>query len=101
MAEGQDQERSEAPTPFKLKKARERGQVPRSVELGFLGGLSGLALFVGMAGSTLIGNLTQTMRRALSVGVERATDTGQARALAEIGPRFMLPYQPGVLDLDA
>src|SRR3569833_3292094 len=27
--------------------------------------------------------------------------SGQARALAEIGPRFMLPYQPGVLDLDA
>jgi tRNA (guanine-N7-)-methyltransferase len=27
--------------------------------------------------------------------------SGQARALAEIGPQFMLPYQPGVLDLDA
>ncbi|MHB1076566.1 tRNA (guanosine(46)-N7)-methyltransferase TrmB [Thiobacillus sp.] len=26
--------------------------------------------------------------------------SGQARALAEIGPRFMLPYQPGVLNLD-
>ncbi|WP_018076257.1 tRNA (guanosine(46)-N7)-methyltransferase TrmB [Thiobacillus denitrificans] len=27
--------------------------------------------------------------------------SGQARALAEIGPRFMLPYRPAVLDLDA
>ena len=27
--------------------------------------------------------------------------SGQARALAELGPRFMLPYQPTVLDLDA
>ena len=27
--------------------------------------------------------------------------SGQARALAEIGPRFMLPYQPAVPDLDA
>ena len=26
---------------------------------------------------------------------------GQARALAEIGPQCMLPYQPGLLDLDA
>ncbi|MHB1083618.1 MAG: tRNA (guanosine(46)-N7)-methyltransferase TrmB [Thiobacillus sp.] len=26
---------------------------------------------------------------------------GQARALAEIGPQFMLPYQPAELDLDA
>ncbi|MGV8990797.1 MAG: tRNA (guanosine(46)-N7)-methyltransferase TrmB [Thiobacillus sp.] len=25
---------------------------------------------------------------------------GQARALAEIGPQFLLPYQPGELDLD-
>ncbi len=27
--------------------------------------------------------------------------SGQARALAEIGPQFMLPYQSGLLDLDA
>ena len=27
--------------------------------------------------------------------------SGQARALAEIGPQFMLPYQPAALDLDA
>ncbi len=27
--------------------------------------------------------------------------SGQARALAEMGPQFLLPYQPGVLDLDA
>jgi len=27
--------------------------------------------------------------------------SGQARALAEIGPQFMLPYQSAVLDLDA
>lgn len=81
MAEGQEQNRSEAPTSFKLQKARERGQVPRSVELGFLGGLIGLALFVGMAGNTLIGNLMQMMRRALSTGVERASDSDQARSV--------------------
>lgn len=27
--------------------------------------------------------------------------SGQARALAELGPRFLLPYQPAPLDLDA
>lgn len=27
--------------------------------------------------------------------------SGQARALAEIGPQFMLPYRPATLDLDA
>lgn len=80
MAE-QEQNRSEAPTPFKLKRARERGMVARSAELGFLGGLIGLALFVGMAGATLIGNLTQIMRRALSAGVERAAEPEQANVL--------------------
>jgi len=27
--------------------------------------------------------------------------SGQARALAQLGPRFLLPYQPALLDLDA
>lgn len=80
MAE-QEQNRSEAPTPYKLRKARERGMVARSAELGFLGGLVGLALFVGMAGYKMVGSLTQTMRRALSSGVERATEPEQANAL--------------------
>lgn len=80
MAE-QEQNRSEAPTPFKLQKARERGMVARSAELGFLGGLVGLALFVGMAGYAMIGSLTQMMRRALSAGVESATEPQQATAL--------------------
>lgn len=81
MAEQQEQNRSEAPTPFKLRRARERGMVARSAELGFLGGLIGLALFIGMAGYKLIGSLTQMMRRSLSVGVERAADPEQANAL--------------------
>jgi flagellar biosynthetic protein FlhB len=55
--------------------------VARSAELGFLGGLIGLALFVGMAGYRLIGNLTQMMRRSLSAGVEQAGDPDQANAL--------------------
>ena len=81
MAEQQEQNRSEAPTPFKLQRARERGMVARSAELGFLGGLVGLALFVGMAGYKLIASLTQMMRRSLSAGIEHATDPGQARAM--------------------
>jgi len=81
MAEQQEQNRSEAPTPFKLQRARERGMVARSAELGFLGGLIGLALFVGMAGYKLIGSLTQMMQRSLSAGVERAGDPDQAGAM--------------------
>ena len=52
MAE-QEQNRSEAPTPFKLKRAREKGMVARSAELGFLGGLVALLGFGAVApGST-------------------------------------------------
>ena len=54
MAE-QEQNRSEAPTPFKLKKAREKGMVARSAELGFLGGLIALAGFGAVAGPAMVG----------------------------------------------
>ena len=38
MAE-QEQDRSEAPSPFKLRRAREKGQVARGMDLGFVGSL--------------------------------------------------------------
>lgn len=63
MAE-QEQNRSEAPTPFKLKKAREKGMVARSAELGFLGGLIALAGFGAVAGPAMVGEIAELMRKA-------------------------------------
>ena len=44
MSEGQEQNKSEEPTPFKLRKAREKGQVARGMDLGFVGSLLALGL---------------------------------------------------------
>src|SRR4051812_33868401 len=94
MAE-QEHNRSEAATPFKLKRAREKGMVARSIELGFLGGLLALALFVVIAGHTLVARLAQAMRVSLSSGVERASEPGAATAL--IGEIYWSALEPLLL----
>lgn len=80
MAE-QEQNRTEAPTPFKLKKAREKGVVARSAEVGFLGGLVALAGFGAVAGPAMVGKLAELMRKSLSSGINRADDPGQVQAM--------------------
>ena len=80
MAE-QEQNRSEAPTPFKLKRAREKGMVARSAELGFLGGLVALLGFGAVAGPALMAKIAEAMRTAFSAGIDRAADPEQAQAM--------------------
>ncbi|MBO9714814.1 EscU/YscU/HrcU family type III secretion system export apparatus switch protein [Sphingomonas sp.] len=94
MAE-QEQNRSEAPTPFKLKRAREKGMVARSVELGFLGGLIALAAFSAIAGPAAVTRLAQLMRVTLSAGVSRAADPEQAQAM--IGEVYWAALSPLLL----
>ena len=72
MAEGQEQNRTEQATPFKLKRAREKGQVARGTDLGFVAGLIGLAGFVTIAGPQLIATLAAQMSRALVAGIGHA-----------------------------
>jgi flagellar biosynthetic protein FlhB len=92
MAEQQEQNRSEAPTPFKLKRAREKGMVARSVELGFLGGLVALAAFGVIAGPALMQQLAQVMRTAFTAGIDRATEPRQAEAIfGELAPGLLEP----------
>lgn len=80
MAE-QDQNRGEAPTPFKLQKAREKGNVARSIELGFLASLLTLAAYMPIAGPALIAMLAQAMRVALVGGFAGASEPGGATEL--------------------
>ena len=95
MAEGQDQNRTEQATPFKLQKARERGQVARGLDLGFVAGLVGLAAFALIAGERLIAVLAIEMRRALVSGIATAAEPGAATSLAA---RSLWPVlQPVVL----
>ncbi len=91
MAEGAEQNRSEAPTPFKLQKARERGQVARSIELGYLAGLVALAAFVTIAGPTLVATLAQAMRTALSSFGVADEPAGAAGLLGQLYGTILSP----------
>jgi flagellar biosynthetic protein FlhB len=81
MAEGQEQNRSEEATPFKLRRAREKGQVARGMDLGFVAGLVALAGFAIVAGERLIADLAQLMRQSLSATAS-AGDPQEAAAVA-------------------
>lgn len=92
MAEQTEQNRSEAPTEFKLKKAREKGTVARSIELGFLAALLSVAAFVLMAGEGLMATLAHAMRVSLSGGIARASEPdGVATMLGELGWQLIAP----------
>lgn len=93
--EGQEQNRTEQATPFKLKRAREKGMVARGLDLGFLAALLGLIAFVVVAGPKLIAVLAVVMRRTLASGIASATDPQTAVSLAA---RSLWPVlQPVVL----
>ena len=95
MAEQQEQNRSEEPTPFKLKRAREKGMVARSPELGFLGGLVALAAFGTIAGQGLLEKFAHLARTALAAGIDRAEEPEQATAM--IGEVYWSAVEPLLL----
>ena len=74
MSDGQDQDKSEEATPFKLRKAREKGQVARGLDLGFVGSLMALGATALMFGEVFVSRIAQLMRHALGAGVIGATD---------------------------
>lgn len=93
--EGQEQNRTEQATPFKLKRAREKGMVARGLDIGFVASLIGLAFFVLVAGPKLISVLAVEMRRALISGISGAGNPNAATSLA-IGSLWPV-LQPVVL----
>jgi flagellar biosynthetic protein FlhB len=93
--QGAEQDRNEAPTPYKLRRARERGQVARGADLGFLAVLVALAVFLLVAGDRAAETLAHAMRKAISVGAAGAGDPEQAAALA--GALYRPSIQPVLL----
>ena len=91
MAE-QEQDRSEAPTPFKLRRAREKGQVARGMDLGFVGSLLAFAAFLVVAGPGFAGRLTDLMRLSFTVGIDRTGEPGAA--LGTLAAIYWLAFQP-------
>ncbi len=92
MAEGQEQNRSEEATPFKLRKAREKGQVARGMDLGFMGSLAALVAVVLFAGQGFAARIADLMRLSLTSGIDRTRDP--ADVLATIGALYWPAFQP-------
>ncbi len=76
MAEGQEQNRSEEATPFKLRRARTRGMVARSVEPAFIAAMLALAAFATASADRIGGGLALWTRTTLVAGIAAAADSG-------------------------
>ena len=68
MAEGgEETNKSEDATPFKLDRARRKGMLARGTDLGFFASLLGLAVAAQLAGGGLISDLAEMMRRGSKI----------------------------------
>lgn len=66
METGAEQNKTEEATPFKLKRARERGAVARGIDLGFFAALSALSIFSLIAGEAALRKLALGMRQTIT-----------------------------------
>ncbi len=67
MAEDSDKDKTEDATSHKLKQARERGQVPKGMDIGFLAALTGLVGYGWARGEAMIARLASTTTDALII----------------------------------
>src|SRR5690348_10863525 len=68
-----EQNKTEEPTPHKLKRAREKGQVARGTDLGFFAVLAGLTLYAIAAGADLVGMLARSAEQILRTSIDAAS----------------------------
>lgn len=92
MSENEHNKTEEA-TPFKLKRAREKGQVARGMDLGYLSTMAAFATFAVIVGEHLITDLAGLMRRVFATAIERAADPMEAPAA------LAMVYMPAVKSL--
>lgn len=93
--QGEEQNKTEEPTPFKLKKAREKGQVARGMDLGFAAGLIALASAATFAGQQFVLQVASVMRQTFATGVDARADGGEA--LAIISSVYWYLFQPLII----
>lgn len=68
MAEGGDEtNKNEDATPFKLDRARRKGMLARGTDLGFFASLLAVAIAGQLVGNSLVTSMTATMRRDLAM----------------------------------
>jgi flagellar biosynthetic protein FlhB len=75
MAEGGEElDKNETATPFKLDHARRKGMVARGTDLGFLSSLLGLAIVAQLFGAGLVENLKLSLQRSLATVIPMAPE---------------------------
>jgi flagellar biosynthetic protein FlhB len=62
-----EQGKSEQATPFKLQRARQKGTVARSTDLGFLVGLAAFLAYLWMAGEAFVARVAQSARGTFAI----------------------------------
>lgn len=92
MSEGQEQNKTEEATPFKLRKAREKGQVARGMDLGFVGSLLAVTAVALVGGHAYFAQLAAALRQSFLGGVETAKGPGEAIDLVQ--SLFWVALQP-------
>lgn len=90
--QSEEQNKSEEPTPFKLKKARQKGQVARGMDLGFAAGLIALAAAATFAGHQFFLQVAVVMRHSFVAGIDRRGDPHEA--LGVLGSVYWYIFQP-------
>lgn len=69
-----EQNKTEPPTPFKLKKARDKGQVPRGSDLGFFSMSVALCLVTLSAGEYLFDRIGETLQSLWVIAIPQASE---------------------------
>jgi len=67
--EQDDQDKSEEATPYKIRKAREKGQVAKGMDLGFLAVLISFTLYFSIFGADYVDLIASMMSNALSIPI--------------------------------
>lgn len=90
--QGDEQNKTEEPTPFKLQKARKKGQVARGMDLGFAAGLIALAAAATFAGEAMFVRMATVMKSSFVSGINGHGDSLEALAL--VGSLYWVVFQP-------
>ena len=95
MAEEQDQDRSEAATPFKLDEARKRGVVARSIEVNTAAALLSGLLAIAAFGPWMTHRLLQLSQQILATAEQPIFDVPHLHAwLGAIGRQTLFALSP-------
>lgn len=92
---GEEQNKTEEPTDFKLKKAREKGQVARGMDLGFAAGLIALALAASFLGQQFVTQVADVMQLTFATGIDGRGDAHEVLGL--IGSIYWYLFQPLII----